>query len=572
MTNLFPFGLSLEANMNWGDLIKSVKEQLRAVPEKGMGYGLLRYLHPETSVNTALATNDWDMVFNYLGQIDNIIDESSWFTPASEAIGRSKGALYPFDSKLMVDGFVVGQQLTFSWSYSTRQYHDATIEQLAQQYLDQLTALVEHCMAQTEVAYTPSDYDLPASVDYQDLTAFLNEVQDNGQTRQANLQDLYRLSPMQEGILFHSLYNETSSAYTEQFTFDFPEGVGLTAFESSWKYIVENHDILRTSFYYEELSVPVQVVNKKARLPIKVLDYVHYSEQEQEQAVAAFIEADRQKGFDFSNPPLMRIHLLKLSPYSYKMVWTFHHILLDGWSTSVLMGELLTVYEKLESGTVKFSTKADHYGDYIKYINAADAYAEEQFWTNYLAGFSSPSLLPFVGNVLDRNKGGATSKEVHLNFSEEQTSRVKAFAKAHQLTVNTVIQGVWSLLLSRYTGNKDTVFGVTVSGRPTDLASAEYGIGLYINTLAVRSQIAEEQSVVDWLNQLQKGHTEAREYQYSTLNNVQNWAGINGDFFDSILVFENYPMGELLSRDWKLKVENINIKEQTNYLLSIIVN
>lgn len=571
-TNLYPICLELTKEDELDSLIKSVKEQLKKVPQKGMGYGLLRYMHPSEEIRDSLTVNDWDIVFNYLGQIDNILDEGTWFTPAKESIGNSKGEAYPFSNKLLVDGYVAENQLTLSWSYSLDQYNEGTIEEIAQQYVENLKQLISHCVQKETEERTPSDYGLASLVSYQELEQFLDETDDNDTQRKDTISDLYQLTPMQEGILFHSLYDESSKAYTEQFTFDFPEGLDEKAFKDAWQYIVKTHDILRTSFFYDQLSIPVQVVNNKGNLPIEIVDYSTLTEEEEAKAIQEFLEEDYKKSFSFSEAPLMRVSLLKRKGKSYKMVWTFHHILLDGWSTSVLMGELLNMYEKFVKNTVHAEKTVDNYSNYIKYINAIDKYEEEQFWSNYINGFSTPTLVPFVGNVLGRNQGGKTLSEIHLDFDENFTEEIKQFAKSNQLTVNTLMQGVWSFLLSKYTSTNDTIFGVTVSGRPSDLQSAEYGVGLYINTIALRSVYEDSQQIVDWLLDIQKGHTEAREYQYTSLSDVQKYTGINGDIFDSILVFENYPIGELLSKEWLLKVDNINIKEQTNYLLSIIVN
>jgi NRPS condensation-like uncharacterized protein len=206
---------------------------------------------------------------------------------------------------------------------------------------------------------------------------------------------LYRLSPLQEGMLFHGVYGNDSVAYTEQLIADFPEGVDVEAFRACWKYILVNHSILRSAFFHDELSVMVQCVYKTVDLPFEILDYSALPADVQQVRLDQFLAEDRNKGFDFREPPLMRITLVDRSNGVYTMIWTFHHILIDGWSMPVLFEELLTAYEFYVKGATPPAKKEDKYEDYIKYIHARDKFKEESFWKNYLKDFQVPSLLPF---------------------------------------------------------------------------------------------------------------------------------------------------------------------------------
>jgi len=380
---------------------------------------------------------------------------------------------------------------------------------------------------------------------------------------------MYELSPLQEGMLFHGLLKEDSKSYVEQYCFDFPKTLNIEVLKKSFEYVFAHHTILRSSFLYGELSIPVQRVHQQVDLPFECLDFSAFKEEEQKEKIEQFLKNDLEKGFDFKQAPLVRLTLIKTIEGTYKMVWTSHHILLDGWSMPIIMEEFLEAYAHYDAGKIPATKKEDQYEDYIKYIKSGDPFEEEQFWKTYLKGFNSPALLPFLEKNVDRNQGGQIFREESLVFDEATTEGIKAFAKANNLTVNTIVQGVWSFLLSKYTGQTDTVFGVTVSGRPSDMEDAEQKVGLYINTLPFRSSMGKEQTVIEWLTTIQAGHISAREYQYSSLSKVQSWTGIIGDFFDSILVFENYPMNEVLENNAALKIENIQIEIATTYLLSI---
>ncbi|MEM8908412.1 MAG: condensation domain-containing protein, partial [Bacteroidota bacterium] len=570
-TNLYPVALEVEKGQSVGMLIKTVKEQLRNVPSKGMGYGLLRYLHPDQNLRSSLSGTKWDIVFNYLGQYDNQVNEESTFGGASENAGSTISDQYAFDAKLDINGMITDGQLNLTWSYSSTQYDTATIEQLAKNYLANLTTLIEHCVAKTDNEKTASDYGLAPMVKTKALDAFLNRSV-NGVLLKDQVSTIYPLSPVQEGMLFHGLYDESSKAYTMQYQFDLNNGVDLEAFKTAFEYVMGNHSILRTAFFADQLSIPVQCVFEKVALPFEVLDYSILHGAALEREIRLFLEQDHQKGFDFSVAPLTRITFLKLSEHKYKMIWTCHHILIDGWSTPVIMEELLTAYGDLLAGKTLVPKTEDLFEDYIHYINARDEAEEETFWTNYLEDFQQASLLPFVASDLERNKGVGEQPLLDLNYDSEATERIRHFAQQNHLTVNTLVQGIWSLLLSTYTGQNTTTFGVTVSGRPGSLVGAEERVGMFINTIPLYANNDPEQSIIDWLSQIQNGHTAAREFQYTAQTSIQNWLEIKGDFFDSIIVFENYPIDEALNEENALDIDIDTAVDDNNYLLTIMVD
>ncbi|MEM1319017.1 MAG: amino acid adenylation domain-containing protein [Bacteroidota bacterium] len=568
-TNLYPVALSADPAGALPALIKSVKEQLRRIPDKGMGYGLLRYLHPDAAVRTALAEGRWEVVFNYLGQFDQLMGDNNLVQRAKESTGNTVSPEMPFSNKFEINSAVSDGELAISWTYSTKQYRTDTVRQLAEVYLKNLEALIQHCQQQREPHWTPSDCGLAPMITHQELDHFLNTVE-AGQARRQLISAIYPLSSLQEGLLFHALYDASSPVYVEQLSLGLPTGVDMVQFKKAWEYLMRNHSILRSAFYYEDLKIPVQCVYKTATLPFEVLDYSHLSAKEQALEIEAFALADQQKGFDFTQAPLMRLTLIKKGERAYHVLWTHHHILLDGWSMPLLMNELLTAYGALIKGEELTERKEDRYEDFIQYLLAQDRFAEQQFWQDYLQGFEQPSLLPFINDSQKRNKGAEHTRELNLKLDEQLTHTIRRYTQSARITVNTLVQGIWALLLAKYTGNQDTLFGVTVSGRPSNLDAAEERIGLYINTLPLRTQHQWNQSITEWLAELQKGHTAARNYQNTALNQIRKWTDISGDFFDSILVFENYPLGEVLEKKWALEIDQIHMEEKTNYLLTII--
>ncbi len=383
----------------------------------------------------------------------------------------------------------------------------------------------------------------------------------------------YELSPLQEGMLFHQLYEEDSSVYMEQLVCDFPDGIDMKALKNSWEHLMEQHTILRTAFFYEELEIPVQCVFDKVELPFVVLDYSRFSEKERAFAIQKFLKEDIEKGFVFDRAPLMRIALLHVGGTACKMIWTHHHILLDGWSLSLLMGGFLEVYESFVQGRSAPEKPIDHYQKYIEYIRTKNDKEATKFWRDYLGNFTTPSLLE--ANPIQKPTANTEGSvvELPLKFGPEITAQIKAFANKNHLTVNTLVQGVWGFLLSTYTGDTTVGYGVVVSGRPTDFQAVEGRVGLYINTIPLCVTVLPGAALIPWFQNIQKRHTEAREYEYTSLAQIGSSIGFKGAFFNTLLVFENYPVAEAISTwEGSLSVRNLEVSTKTNYPLMLTVN
>ncbi|WP_224995132.1 condensation domain-containing protein, partial [Cesiribacter sp. SM1] len=308
-TNLYPVLLWLKEAEEASEVIQTVKEQLRQVPDKGLGWGALRYLHPDEGVRQSLSTEKpFQLTFNYLGQLDNVISASQWFAKAQESAGSSVEKNNKLTASIDITASIIEGQLVLNWRYGSKHYQEATITTLAADFLERLENLISHCQHKTVPQATPSDYGLTGKVDYRELEAFLATVQ-NGKKLREQISTLYGLSPMQQGLLFHGLYDQSSPAYIEQMSCRLI-GVEVEAFRKSWEHLMQQHSILRSSFH-QELSIPVQCVHHSVVLPFQLLDYRGKSAAEQAEQLSAFIEADAKKGFDFSQAPLLRLTLIR---------------------------------------------------------------------------------------------------------------------------------------------------------------------------------------------------------------------------------------------------------------------
>lgn len=393
-----------------------------------------------------------------------------------------------------------------------------------------------------------------------------------GSSRKDLIEGLYPLSGLQQGMLFHGLYDGKVGAYLEQLSCDLI-GVNLEIFTKSWEYLIQRHSVLRSAFYYDKFNVPVQCVYKEIKLPVESLDYSLMEPSEQAEAIKLYEQEEKAKGFDFNEAPLMRLALIRLSNERYRMLWIYHHIILDGWSMPILIEEFLNSYESLSKGDKPLIREIDRYEDYIRYIERRDKKQEQSYWENYLGKIDSGTLLPFISKTEERTKGIGNYTSFSLNISIETSGQIRNYVQKNRLTINTLMQGVWAYLLYNYTKSTDIVYGVIVSGRPDDLPDVEHRVGMYINTMPLYANIDLNIKIEDWLIKLQNEQVSLRQFQHTPLFNIKEWKKIQGDLFDSLIVFENYPMSKVIgTKAWSLQVEHFIITEHNNYPLSIVIS
>ncbi len=556
-TSVFPVRLTPAANLDAS--IKQIKEQLRAIPNKGLGFGVLRYLGDEATRRLLGELPTPRITFNYLGQFDSQFDDAALFVPASESAGDEQSPLAPLGNWLELNGRVYGGELSLGWTFSREMFDEATIQRLADEYAVELKALIEHCSQGGHAGITPSDVPLAALTQAQ-----LDALPNAG----ADVEDIYPLSPMQQGMLFHSLYEQGSGDYINQMRVSV-QGLDAERLRQAWQAALDNHSILRTRFVWTtEQEQPLQIVQRRAVLPFALHDWRERADLVP--ALNALAEEQLREGFDLLQAPLLRLVLVRTGADSHEMIYTSHHILMDGWSNSQLLGEVLQRY----AGQTPAPTLG-RYGDYIGWLQRQDAQASEQFWKAQLATLDEPTRL--AQGRIDSAQAQQASGHDQLTrlMDREQTQRLSEFARQQKVTLNTLVQAAWLLLLQRYTGQATVAFGATVAGRPADLPGVEHQVGLFINTLPVIASPSAEQTIGAWLQQVQAQNLALREFEYTPLADIQRWSGQRGDgLFDSLLVFENYPVAEALAQGAPqgLTFGPVISQEQTNFPLTVLVD
>ncbi len=385
-----------------------------------------------------------------------------------------------------------------------------------------------------------------------------------------NIKDIYPLSPMQQGMLFHSIYSPESEVYTEQFCCKLTGELDITAFKKAWQAVVNRYDILRTAFVWEDLDEPLQVVQHEAELPFEILDWADKGEEQQDADFQELLKAERRRGLDLTEAPVMRILLIRLSSDAYRLVWNHHHVLIDGWGLPIVLNEVISFYKAFQQGRELHVPTPRPYRDYIAWLQQQDMDKARAFWSEWLKGFIAPTPLPV--DHFDDGKTAGYARE-RIEFNQQDTDQLYKLAKDTQVTLNTLIQGAWAFLLSRYSGEDDIVFGGTVSGRPPELPGVETMLGLFINTLPVRVQIDPRKNVLAWLKEIQVRQAETRQYEYTPLVDIHSWSDVPNSqpLFDSILVFENYPVGEQLEqREAGLELTDVRSFERTNFPITLV--
>ena len=262
--------------------------------------------------------------------------------------------------------------------------------------------------------------------------------------------------------------------------------IQIDTLQKAWDSIIDHHEILRSSFHWEGLTEPLQCVHRQAKSSWTIEDWRYLQEEAQEKHWYTYIQQDRDKGYDLTQVPLMRLGLLRLGEERYRLFWSSHHILLDGWSTPIVLNQVFTVYRGLCEGKPIQIERTHPYRDYIAWLQKQDKDKAKAYWQNLLSGYTNPSVL----GINKTSQEGALQPiyaEERIQLSLELTQALKQFAKYHQLTMATVLQGVWGILVSRYSNSDDIIFGSTVSGRTLELPGIDRQVGMFINTIPVRS-------------------------------------------------------------------------------------
>ncbi|HZW29207.1 MAG TPA: amino acid adenylation domain-containing protein, partial [Isosphaeraceae bacterium] len=387
------------------------------------------------------------------------------------------------------------------------------------------------------------------------------------------IEDAYPLTPVQEGMLFHTLDDPEAGHYVEQFLCRIRGELDLATLEVSWRRLVARHPALRSTIQWTEFDRPYQVVHRRAEPPLEYQDWRGLTPAEQEKRLESYLDADHRRGFVPSQPPLSRLALLRLAEDVHQLVWSLHHVMIDGWCLPVLLHEILDIYQAIRWGGEPAPAPSRPFRDYIAWLDEQDEEPAAAYWRQALRGVSAATPLGLDGLApAGRAAAPAAGAERQIRLPADVTTTLQAVARAQQLTVSTLIHGAWALLLSRYSDRSEVLFGVTVSGRPPELAGVETMIGMFINVLPLRVAVPEQARLLPWLHALQAQVVELRRFESIPLARIRAWSGVPAGtpLFESIVTVENLPfMASLHERAGRLGIEAASNRERAHYPIAL---
>lgn len=392
---------------------------------------------------------------------------------------------------------------------------------------------------------------------------------------QEDVQDIYPLSPMQEGMFFHANYEKESLAYREQMSYVLQGKLDLDFVKKSFNELLKRHDILRTAFIQKSKNRSLQVVLKERKIDFFTKDIRDLNDQKDVRN--DFKEKDKLVGYDLAKDVLMRISILRLADDRYEFIWSNHHILMDGWCRGILIKEFIEIYTSLVQVRTHGLQKTKPYRLYIEWLENQDKALAQEYWREYLEGFREGS---FIAENSEHPKKKEFDRETYdFQLDEILTNKLVQQAGNLSTTLSTIIQVSWGVLLSKYYGRKDVVFGVVVSDRPEEIVGVESMIGLFINTVPLRIKFETDTTFASLIDQVHNSSLMSRQYRYYPLSEIQSVSDLKHQLLDHIMVFENYPLAEELevfekteNENALFEVDDVHAFEQTNYDFNIIIN
>ncbi len=398
----------------------------------------------------------------------------------------------------------------------------------------------------------------------------------DGTNRQ--IEDIYPLAPAQHEMLVQSLH-ASAGVYVVQWSYLLEGALNEPALRHAWQHTIERHSILRSSFAWKEVGQPLQIVHETAELPWEYSDWREFSEPEQTERLETLLANDRARAYSLYRAPLMRMLLARIADSRHRVIWSHHHLLLDGWSVPQLWKEVFSLYTTIcqeieprrESNPIILD-RPRPYRDYIAWLNHQLTAEAERFWRATLNGVDAPT--PLGISPTEQTERPADYAERHVQPGQAITATLAVLAQRHHLTLNTLAQGAWALVIGVTSGHQDIVFGATVAGRPASLAGVEQMIGLFINTLPLRVTIDSGATLAGWFQEIQDRQVELRQHEYIPLAQIQSWSTIPAGtpLFESFLRFQNYPADpETWQRGADLEISDVQVIDWWHFPISIVV-
>ncbi|MGG1793641.1 amino acid adenylation domain-containing protein [Bacillus mycoides] len=536
--------------------IVHIKETVRKIPNRGMGNLILQSFSPELFDEI-----DPDITFNYLGEFGQEYRDRV-FSTSSMVKARDKSMLNAFRTPITINGSIINKHLKMEVTYEENVFETDFVQQLMNQFIEQLKEVITHCKEQTKRHYTASDFG-----EYDWSNEEFEKVQTKFEKKGYKISEIYPLTSMQEAMLYYKISNPDESVYTVQMVNSVKRSVDYSLMEQSLSIIAKKYSILRTAIEHRLVTDPRQIILEGRKVECSFVDLT--TQYDKKEKLEQIKNADIRRGFDFEEDSLFRLKIIKLEEEDFKILISFHHIILDGWCSSILRNELFEIYQSLDEGVpyetllVTESEEDKTFSDYVSISQNNNIVEAQKYWRELLEGFEEQIVVKPEGNP----DGGDIDdvRKAEFKLTKELHEGLEEFCNTEGYTLNTVIETMWGLTLAVYTNMDDIVFGKVVSGRNVDLEGIDTMMGMFINTVPVRVKINKYDTILNLLNQVQEQSINTTEYDYCPLGEIQQTSLLGNELIKNAVSFENYEPAVLNNNVFKLE----STRELTDFNLSL---
>ena len=538
-TSMFPVILSIGSSLE--DTLKITKETLRHIPQNGLGYGMMHHLTREPALQTIVEP---ELVFNYLGQFGQIESKESLFGGTKNISTSARSPQAHRFAVLDINGMINQQQLTMTFSYSNRLHKKESIQRFADAYQTALCRIIEHCLQPERGGYTPSDFPLISLGQTELDVLMLKLATEQSIPVRKNIESIYPLSPLQQGILFETLLSPDSGMYIVQLSLLLQGKLDIKAMKKAWQAVVNRHASLRTGFVYEEQKEPLQIVYKVLNFNLEYLDWRTKSKSDQKKSLAERVAENKKTGFKLQQAPLVKVSIIQTAEDEFRLLYCNHHLILDGWSLPILFRDVFLTYQAYRKNLTPQFKPGIPYQNYIEWIKNQNQQRAEHFWKDYLNDFSEATpILPRLSATSTQQPRQIYNTETNT-LGPQISEQLKQLGQTQRVTLNSILQTAWGILLGKYADKEVVIFGGVSSGRQPEVLGSETMVGLLINTLPVQVYCQAETTAIEAIKNLHQREIEKRQFEYTPLTDIQKWLGItkNEELFKTLFVFENYPL------------------------------
>lgn len=568
-TTLYPVAVKFTEDSSLLQKVQTVLRELRSIPRHGLGYGILK--HIKRSLNNEVPS---EVSFNYLGHIHTAKTTDALFTLLSASVEPLRHSKAKRAYLLDIEGGIFNGELKLNWMYSRNVHFESTIRNLMNECKHVLKECMEMGTNLTRYKYVPKDF--PEESLTLEEWKLVNELD-------YDIEDIYTLSPVQEGMLFHSLLQPGTGVYVQQLAFRMKGKADIELFQQAWQHVIQQHPILRTSFKWEGFEKPIQVVKSNSDVEFEILDWVntqYHSSDTLKSKLRQLCMNQRKSTVDITKDKPMHFTFVKLNHDEFFFIWTYHHLLLDGWSMPTVLNQVSLTYTKLLQNQPLPTLTTTPFRTFIYWYRRQDHSIAQRFWQQLMDGYIHTTYLPTAEHELSRtaiSDNNMSHEELSEHLTSENLQRLKQLASSKRVTLNSLIQTAWIIFLHYISKKDDIVFGSVFSGRPASIKGIENMVGMFINTLPIRIKVNAEQKLHHLLQEAYAVQMNVKEFEHTSLVDIKKWAGIHtkGELFDTCVIYANFP--NVMSTDGTEQlieggeVSDISTFEQTNYPLTLSI-